>query len=200
MHAHEPQRSSGDSRRQTPVRRARTGPLPGTQATAPGAGALLALQRAAGNAAVLRAMEQERHEHGPGCGHGEAPGTQVQRSAVHDVLRGAGSPLADPVRQEMEARLGQDFSDVRVHQGTEARRSAGEIGARAYTSGNHVVLGEGGGDKHTLAHELTHVIQQRQGPVAGTDDGGGSGCRILATVSSGRPRRTRPGSWRRRRR
>ncbi|MFJ2783815.1 MULTISPECIES: DUF4157 domain-containing protein [unclassified Streptomyces] len=26
---------------------------------------------------------------------------------------------------------------------------------------------EGGGDRHTLAHELTHVSQQRQGPVAG---------------------------------
>lgn len=118
-------------------------------------------------------MEQEHHAHGPGCGHRDGPGAPVQRSAVHEVLRGAGSPLADPVRQEMEARLGQDFSDVRVHRGAAARRSAGEIGARAYTSGNHVVLGEGGSDKHTLAHELTHVIQQRQGPVAGTDDGGG---------------------------
>ncbi|GCD32515.1 hypothetical protein OEIGOIKO_00229 [Streptomyces chrestomyceticus JCM 4735] len=73
----------------------------------------------------------------------------------------------------MEARLGVDFSGVRVHRDAAARRSAGEIGARAYTSGNHVVLGEGGGDKHTLAHELTHVIQQRQGPVAGTDNGTG---------------------------
>ncbi|WP_260614584.1 DUF4157 domain-containing protein, partial [Streptomyces sp. WAC02707] len=33
--------------------------------------------------------------------------------------------------------------------------------------------GDDGGDRHTLAHELTHVIQQRRGPVAGTDDGGG---------------------------
>ncbi|NEE20089.1 DUF4157 domain-containing protein, partial [Streptomyces sp. SID7499] len=53
------------------------------------------------------------------------------------------------------------------------RASATEIGARAYTSGNHVVIGTGGTDKHTLAHELTHVIQQRQGPVAGTDNGTG---------------------------
>ncbi|MFD7660963.1 DUF4157 domain-containing protein, partial [Actinosynnema sp. NPDC059797] len=43
----------------------------------------------------------------------------------------------------------------------------------AYTSGNHVVLGQGGADPHTLAHELTHVIQQRSGPVAGTDRGDG---------------------------
>jgi ABC-type oligopeptide transport system ATPase subunit len=46
-------------------------------------------------------------------------------------------------------------------------------GTSAYTSGSHVVIGEGGGGKHTLAHELTHVIQQRQGHVAGTDNGAG---------------------------
>ncbi|MEU7152214.1 DUF4157 domain-containing protein [Streptomyces sp. NPDC045456] len=180
MHAHEPERSSAESRRRTPVRRPQSaGPGSGRPAAAgSGTAALLALQRAAGNAAVLRAMEQERHTHGPGCGH--QPERQdavqqdtVQRSAVHEVLRGAGSPLEGPLRQEMEARLGADFSDVRVHRDAAARRSAGEIGARAYTSGNHVVLGEGGGDRHTLAHELTHVIQQRQGPVAGTDNGTG---------------------------
>lgn len=172
MHAHESRRTSGDGRQPLPAGRVRTAgpPLRGSVTTS-GAEALLALQRAAGNAAVLRAMEQESHAHGPG--HGEGPGAPVPRSAVHDVLRGAGSPLAEPVRQEMEARLGHDFSDVRVHEGAAARRSAAEIGARAYTSGSHVVLGEGGGDKHTLAHELTHVIQQRQGPVSGTDDGAG---------------------------
>jgi hypothetical protein len=35
------------------------------------------------------------------------------------------------------------------------------------------VIGDGGADRHTLAHELTHVIQQRQGPVAGADNGAG---------------------------
>jgi Zn-dependent peptidase ImmA (M78 family) len=40
-------------------------------------------------------------------------------------------------------------------------------------SQRHVVIGEGGEDKHTLAHELTHVIQQRRGAVAGSDNGAG---------------------------
>ncbi|WP_374215365.1 DUF4157 domain-containing protein [Streptomyces sp. NEAU-Y11] len=93
----------------------------------------------------------------------------AQRTAVQAVLRSTGSPLAEPLRREMEDRLDADFSDVRVHRGGAARASAAAVAARAYTSGNHVVLGEGGGDKHTLAHELTYVIQQRQGPVAGTD-------------------------------
>jgi hypothetical protein len=60
-----------------------------------------------------------------------------------------------------------------MHTGAAAARSARAIGARAYTSGSHVVLGDGGADKHTLAHELTHVVQQRQGPVSGTDHGTG---------------------------
>jgi hypothetical protein len=121
------------------------------------------LQRQAGNAAVLRAV-QVRTEDEP---------VVAQRSTVHDVLRSAGRPLGEDVRQEMEMRLGADFSSVRIHTGAAARRSAAEIGARAYTSGEHVVIGDGGADRHTLAHELTHVIQQRQGPVAGTDHGDG---------------------------
>ncbi|MEU3747950.1 DUF4157 domain-containing protein [Streptomyces narbonensis] len=115
---------------------------------------------------------QEQHRHGAGCGHGQQA-EPVQRSAVHDVLRTPGRSLDEATRTDMEARLGADFSDVRVHDDSAARASAAEVGARAYTSGSHVVIGAGGADKHTLAHELTHVIQQRQGPVAGADNGSG---------------------------
>lgn len=135
---------------------------------------LLALQGSLGNAAVVQMLRAaghapDRHSHGPGCGHEDA----VQRSAVTDVLRSGGRPLDSAVRSEMESRLGADFSDVRIHTDAAAKASAAEVGARAYTSGHHVVIGDGGADKHTLAHELTHVIQQRQGPVAGTDNGSG---------------------------
>ncbi|MFJ4795932.1 eCIS core domain-containing protein [Kitasatospora purpeofusca] len=122
------------------------------------------LQRSIGNAVLARMARGGREEQGP---------DQVQRSGVHEVLRGGGRPLQGAVRAEMEGRLGADFSDVRLHTGAAAQRSAAEIGARAYTSGRDVVIGHGGGDKHTLAHELTHVIQQRKGAVAGTDRGDG---------------------------
>ncbi|MFD4320757.1 DUF4157 domain-containing protein [Streptomyces sp. NPDC058548] len=132
------------------------------------------LQRSGHPYAQPSVQRDEQHRHGAGCGHQQTAQTAaVQRSAVHDVLNGGGRPLDEPVREEMEARLGADFSDVRIHDDSEARASAAEVGARAYTSGSHVVIGDGGGDKHTLAHELTHVIQQRQGPVAGTDNGSG---------------------------
>ncbi|MFF7754970.1 DUF4157 domain-containing protein [Streptomyces sp. NPDC007971] len=97
----------------------------------------------------------------------------MQRSAVHGVLRTPGRPLDDATRTDMEARFDADFSDVRIHTDAAAMASATEVGARAYTSGNHVVIEDGGADKHTLAHELTHVIQQRQGPVAGIRQRGG---------------------------
>ncbi|MFJ6785121.1 DUF4157 domain-containing protein [Streptomyces yangpuensis] len=126
---------------------------------------VLRLQRSVGNAAVSRILAgrevQSAHE------------PVVQRSTVHEVLRSPGRPLDEPVRQEMEARMGADFSDVRLHTDATARRSAAEIGAGAYTSGHHIVAGAPRLDDHTLAHELTHVVQQRRGPVAGTDNGAG---------------------------
>ncbi|WP_244204618.1 DUF4157 domain-containing protein [Streptomyces africanus] len=126
---------------------------------------LRAAQRGAGNAAVT-AMVARRAR--PAPAQDEPADTGVQ-----DVLRSAGKPLAAPVRKEMESRFDTDFSDVRLHTGATAARSAHAIGARAYTSGSHVVIGAGGGDKHTLAHELTHVVQQRGGPVSGTATGHG---------------------------
>ncbi|MFE7618157.1 DUF4157 domain-containing protein [Streptomyces sp. NPDC057496] len=126
---------------------------------------LHALQSTIGNAAVVQMLRA--------TGHQQAEQAPVQRSAVPDVLRATGQPMDNATRTDMEARLGTDFSDVRIHNDSAAKASAAELGARAYTSGNHIVIGDGGGDKHTLAHELTHVIQQRQGPVAGTDNGAG---------------------------
>ncbi|GLZ38935.1 DUF4157 domain-containing protein [Actinokineospora sp. NBRC 105648] len=129
-------------------------------ARSPSVEQLLELQRTAGNSAVaalLRGAGQEA----------------VQRSTVQDVLRSAGRPLDPGKRAEFETRLGADFSDVRLHDDAGARQSAHELGAAAYTSGSHIVVGGGGLDDHTLAHELTHVVQQRTGPVAGTDTGTG---------------------------
>ncbi|MGC0375323.1 DUF4157 domain-containing protein [Streptomyces sp. SAI-229] len=126
--------------------------------------ALRTAQRDAGNAAVTRMIARRVRP---------APAPEQHDTGVNEVLKSGGKPLAGPVRQEMEARFRTDFSGVRLHTGPAAARSARAIGARAYTSGSHVVLGDGGGDKHTLAHELTHVVQQRQGPVSGTDHGNG---------------------------
>ena len=75
-------------------------------------------------------------------------------------------------------RSGADLSDVRVHRGGEASSSAASVQARAYTVGSDVVLGNdvnpaSADGQKTIAHELTHVVQQRSGPVDGTPAPGG---------------------------
>lgn len=92
---------------------------------------------------------------------------------VHDVLRSAGQPLDAGARAFMETRFGHDFSDVRVHAGGDAVRSADAVNAEAYTVGHDIVFGAGryapatSSGRKLLAHELAHVVQQRPAaPVA----------------------------------
>ena len=124
-----------------------------------GASGLLRLQRAIGNAGTAALAEE--------------------RSPVLDVVGGGGSPLDEDTRTDMEGRLGADFSDVRIHTDSAASESARAVGAHAYTVGSDVVFQQGRFDpsshegRTTLAHELTHVVQQRSGPVDGTPTGDG---------------------------
>ncbi|MEU5596055.1 DUF4157 domain-containing protein [Streptomyces sp. NPDC020298] len=132
-------------------------------------GQVLALQRTAGNAAVVQRVAQESHTHDAHCGHA----LPVQRSTVHDVLGTSGRPFVGPQAERVSAHYGgADLSHLRVHTDATAQRSAAEIGARAYTSGHHIVLGA----DHTeedVRHEVWHTFQQAAGPVSGEDDGNG---------------------------
>src|SRR5947209_6819364 len=126
-----------------------------------GPAGLLGLQRAVGNAGVGALVEDER-------------------SPVLDVVgSGGGAPLDADTRADMESRLGHDFSDVRMHTDSRAHESAQAVNAHAYTVGSNVVFQRDKYDtsslegRTTLAHELTHVVQQRNGPVDGTPAGGG---------------------------
>ncbi|KAB8141585.1 DUF4157 domain-containing protein [Chloroflexia bacterium SDU3-3] len=86
--------------------------------------------------------------------------------SVAAALRSPGQPLSAAVRSHLEPRMGADFSQVRVHTGTEAAQSARDLGALAYTVGHQIVFAPGQfqPDSHAgrrlLAHELAHVIQQ----------------------------------------
>ena len=128
-----------------------------------GPSGVLHLQRTAGNATVADML-----------------GDQERRSPVMDVVEsGGGQPLEDNVRADMEGRLGYDFGDVRIHADARATESARSVQAHAYTVGSNIVFqsdryapGTSEGQK-MLAHELTHVVQQRTGPVDGTPGPGG---------------------------
>ena len=86
-------------------------------------------------------------------------------------LRGGGRPLPAPLRAGMEATLGEPFDAVRIHDGPEAAELAASVAARAFTTGDDIVFGagsfdpQGGQGRALIAHELTHVVQQR-GPRA----------------------------------
>lgn len=133
-----------------------------------------ALQRTVGNSA-LGPMIQRSRSGSPDRDGGE----EERRSPVHEVVSSGGSPLDADTRADMESRMGADFSDVRVHNDAAAHESAKGVGAHAYTVGNSVVFQRDAYDpsspqgRTTLAHELTHVIQQREGPVEGTKAPGG---------------------------
>lgn len=148
---------------------------------------LLTLQRMAGNAAVARAIEEERHEHAPGCGHAQSAveqstvpqsavgGPAVQRrSSVDEAVASPWRPLDARIRETAEQAYGMDLGHVRVHTGPVAQRSAVELGALAYTTGAHIVSASPQLDDETIYHEIDHVRQQSLGPVAGTDNGAGA--------------------------
>jgi hypothetical protein len=127
----------------------------GADPAAGGPDALLTVQRAAGNA------------------------------AVGALLRGGGVPLPDGERRAMERSFGTGFGDVRLHTGAEGDTVAREQGARAVTVGHHVWFASGvafrddRAGRRVLAHELAHVVQQREragapapNPVSGPRDHG----------------------------
>lgn len=127
------------------------------------AASLMHLQRTAGNAGVVQLL-----------------GAEEEPSPVHDVVgSGGGTALDVGTRSTMESAFGTSFDHVRVHTDEQASKSAESVGANAYTVGSDVVFRSGQYNpssavgQRTLAHELAHVVQQSQGPVDGTDAGGG---------------------------
>ncbi len=78
--------------------------------------------------------------------------------------------IVDGLKSRMETLHNADFSSVRVHQNSS---KAASVGARAYTQGSDIHFAPGQfssamtGPK-LLSHELTHVVQQREGRVQPT--------------------------------
>lgn len=81
-----------------------------------------------------------------------------------------GQPLPRTQRQYFEARFGQDFSAVRVHDDSQAHQDAAAINAKAFTLGNHIRFDKGQYSPHTapgrrlLAHELAHISEPDSDP------------------------------------
>jgi hypothetical protein len=79
------------------------------------------------------------------------------------AARGNGSPLDAGTRTKMEDGFGTSFDRVRVHTDGESDSLNQKLGAKAFTTGNDIYFRQdtSPSDHGLLAHELTHVVQQR---------------------------------------
>jgi hypothetical protein len=120
------------------------------------------MSRSCDNCAKKRSLIQKK----PTNGFAGSATTPI----VHEVLRSTGQPLDASTRSFMEPRFGHDFSHVRLHTDAKAAESARSVNALAYTVGHNIVLGDAAKSSNpwehrkTLAHELTHVVQQSGNP------------------------------------
>ena len=82
---------------------------------------------------------------------------------------GDAQALEPTVRRFMQERLGVNLQEVRIHTGPVASRLCEQLKARALTLGDDILFADGeyapatAEGKWLLAHELVHVLQQREG-------------------------------------
>jgi len=123
-----------------------------------------ALQDALGysvQAKLEAGLSNDAHEH-------EAALTNADMAALA-AGRGGGQALPAGERAFFEPRMGVDLGQVRIHADDHAARLSARLAARAFTTGGDVYFArsqyrpETGEGRFLLAHELTHVAQQRQG-------------------------------------
>lgn len=105
-------------------------------------------------------------------------------------LTAGGSPLPSSLRGFFERRFGRDLGEVRLHAGAQAEARSEQLNAHAFTYGSHIWLGKGhsAAPGFLLAHELAHVIQQRQPRALPGSEG-----RDPSTTKSAAPRIQRRG-------
>jgi hypothetical protein len=101
-------------------------------------------------------------------------GSSSQTTSVESSLKssaGKGADLPPATRDEMESSIGSDFSDVKIHDDSNAQSMSDALRAQAFTHGSDIYFSKGKYDpaseegKELLAHELTHVVQQEGGSV-----------------------------------
>lgn len=96
-----------------------------------------------------------------------AESTTRTRTKYLNDTKGKGTMLPKATLDEMNQKFGYDFKNVRIHDDDDAHNMSQEINAQAFTSGNDIYFNVGKYDpgsiegKLLLAHELTHVIQQK---------------------------------------
>jgi Domain of unknown function (DUF4157) len=97
----------------------------------------------------------------------------VRPSIAQVMAVSAGQPMASSVRRPMEGHFGADLSGVRIHNDVHASEASRSLNAHAMTLGSDIYFARGAyapetqGGRRLLAHELTHVAQEQDGPSPG---------------------------------
>lgn len=118
--------------------------------------------------------------------------------------RGGGKPMEDVLQEQMNASLGHDFSEVRIHTSAEADELNHRLSARAFTISSDIFFAQGAYNPYTwqgrelIAHELIHVVQQRPVRYSNTSSGitVSSACEALELEAASLAARATAQPWR----
>ncbi len=97
--------------------------------------------------------------------NGESVASDSLASSIQNS-KGSGSSMDGGTQSFMENRFGRDFSNVKIHTGSQSVQMNKELNAQAFTTGSDIYFNNGKyqpqseSGKQLLAHELTHVVQQ----------------------------------------
>lgn len=138
------------------------------------------------NIQMKAALGAPQHIQGCGCsacaGGAEAAVQQKKKTEQHlddneetttNASEGTKTKMPQGMQMKMETALGSDFSNVNIHVNSE---KASQIGALAYTQGSDIHFAKGqyapesSRGQELLGHELTHIVQQREGKVQPTTE------------------------------
>lgn len=137
---------------------------PEINGAAKGRATLLKYQQRHGNQFMQRILEKSVQT------EAESEVAPEIESAI-DQSRGGGQALDSNIKDRMESVFNTDFGNVRTHTNSRADSLNRALNARAFTTGQDIFFRQGeyqpgsSTGQELLAHELTHVVQQRGGRV-----------------------------------
>lgn len=126
-----------------------------------------------GGPVVQRVRQVQRKDTAGAAGSGDvigaeggAVGSDIEGSI--NAARSGGQVMPDAMRKPMESAFGSSFGDVKVHTGGSSDQLNEAVSAKAFTVGTDIFVKGGMPANNTegqrlMAHELTHVVQQRGG-------------------------------------
>ncbi|MGD1931360.1 MAG: DUF4157 domain-containing protein [Leptolyngbyaceae cyanobacterium] len=86
---------------------------------------------------------------------------------IRTAIASGGEPLPEEMQAKLRSRIGMENpEDIRVHTGGQANELCDELGALAFTTGNHIFFAAGEYDpdspegQELIFHEAVHTIQQ----------------------------------------